>query len=151
MDILNVLDEKSLLITQDWAMKFFPRKYRESQSDWFGKRGLSWHISVAIWRRCNQQLEGLTVVHIRQENAGCYHSAETILGMQKVAESAGVQIRRMDFSDPQGGKGPCDRRAASLKAHIRIHINEGHNVEDALEMKSAIEAIEVDLPEYVRT
>ena len=30
------LDEKSVLLVQDWAMKFLPRKYRESQTDWFG-------------------------------------------------------------------------------------------------------------------
>ena len=32
-DILDTLDESSLLVTQDWAMKFLPQKYRESQSD----------------------------------------------------------------------------------------------------------------------
>ena len=36
--ILNTLDERSVHVTQDWAMKFLPQKYRESQSDWFGKR-----------------------------------------------------------------------------------------------------------------
>ena len=32
----------------DWAMKFLQMKYREKQSDWFGKRGLSWHVSTVI-------------------------------------------------------------------------------------------------------
>ena len=32
----------------DWAMKFLQLRYREKQSDWFGKRGLSWHISTVI-------------------------------------------------------------------------------------------------------
>lgn len=36
LQILRQLDTDSVLITQDWAMKFLPRKYRESQSDWFG-------------------------------------------------------------------------------------------------------------------
>ena len=31
-------------------MKYMPRKYREAQSDWFAKRGLPWHITVAIRR-----------------------------------------------------------------------------------------------------
>ena len=35
------LDETSALITMDWAMKFQCQKYREKQSEWFGKRGLS--------------------------------------------------------------------------------------------------------------
>ena len=36
------------LIIMDWAMKFPQLRYREKQSDWFGKRGLSWHISTVI-------------------------------------------------------------------------------------------------------
>ena len=33
LKILRELDSGSVFITQDWAMKFLPRKYRESQSD----------------------------------------------------------------------------------------------------------------------
>lgn len=36
------------LIVMDWAMKFLQLKYREKQSDWYGKKGLSWHISTVI-------------------------------------------------------------------------------------------------------
>ena len=36
------------LIVMDWAMKFLQLRYREKQSDWYGKRGLSWHISTVI-------------------------------------------------------------------------------------------------------
>ena len=38
----------SAIIAMDWAMKFLQLKYREKQSDWYGKRGLSWHISTVI-------------------------------------------------------------------------------------------------------
>ena len=44
--VIYHLDTSSVMITQDWAMKFLPQKYRESQTDWFEKRGISWHISV---------------------------------------------------------------------------------------------------------
>ena len=44
----------------------------------------------------------------------------------------------MDFSDPQGGKGSADRLAATCKSHIRIYINEGHNVTKAEEMQEAL-------------
>ena len=40
----------------DWAMNLLQLKYREKQSDWFGKRGLSWHISTVIIR--DPSLEG---------------------------------------------------------------------------------------------
>jgi hypothetical protein len=49
-DHLKIITEKPnvALIVMDWAMKFQQLRYREKQSDWFGKRGLSWHISTVI-------------------------------------------------------------------------------------------------------
>lgn len=47
-DALKIEDSSSALIVMDWAMKFLQLKYREKQSDWYGKRGLSWHISTVI-------------------------------------------------------------------------------------------------------
>ena len=47
----------------DWAITFIPRKFRESQSDWFGKRGIPWHITVAI-RRNSGEVEMMTFVHV---------------------------------------------------------------------------------------
>lgn len=170
-DVLDLLDEKSVLIVNDWAMKFLPRKYRESQTDWFGKRGISWHISV-IYRRIKGQLQWQGLVHIiqscsqgspavvyimedvlktikkdhpevstayfRQDNAGCYHSNETITSCSVISQSSGLNIARIDFSDPQGGKGAADRLAATCKAHIRRYVNEGNDVTTADQMKEAI-------------
>ena len=48
-DILEKLDDNSCLV-MDWAMKFLPVQYREHMSDFFGKRGRSWHISAVITR-----------------------------------------------------------------------------------------------------
>ena len=39
---------ESALLVMDWAMKFQQLRYREKRSDWFRKRGLSWHISTVI-------------------------------------------------------------------------------------------------------
>ena len=112
LEILENLDYESVFLTQEWAMEFLPRNYRGSQADWYGKRGISWHISVAVRRR-NNQLESQGFVHIiqnctqrssavvaimahvrnalktehpeiqkaffRQDNAGCYHSAVTVI------------------------------------------------------------------------
>ena len=63
LEILQKLNTESVFITQDWAMKFLPREYCESQSDWFGKRGISWHISVAVCRNNNQlSLKDLSIL-----------------------------------------------------------------------------------------
>lgn len=50
----------------------------------------------------------------------------------------GIRVARIDFSDPQGGKGAADRLAASCKFHIRAYINEGHDVSTANDMKRAL-------------
>lgn len=49
-----------------------------------------------------------------------------------------IRVARIDFSDPQGGKGAADRLAASCKLHIRAYINEGHGVSTANDMKCAL-------------
>ena len=50
MSLLENLQTSSVLITQDWAMKFLPQKYRETKANWFAKRGFCWHISVVAVR-----------------------------------------------------------------------------------------------------
>lgn len=52
--------------------------------------------------------------------------------------ATGIRVERVDFSDPQGGKGPCDRRAASIKAHVRRYTNEGHDVLTEHDLKEAM-------------
>ena len=61
----------------------------------------------------------LKSVNFKQDNAGCYHSATTILGVQQLTQKHDVSIK-MDFSAPQRGKGPCDRKVATLKNHIGL-------------------------------
>jgi hypothetical protein len=153
-------------------MRFLPHKYRETKADWFGKRGISWHISVVlrktksgtlqhqalihIAKNCNQ--EGDVVVAImahtlrqlrsehpektealyKQDNAGCYHAAAMLNACHLMKDTTGIAVKRVDFSDPQGGKGPCDRKAATVKAHVRRYINEGHDVVTAKDLRDAI-------------
>ena len=64
-DLLKNKDASEALIIMDWAMKFLQFKYREKQSDWFGKRGLSWHVSTVISMDKNSgDLELKTYAHL---------------------------------------------------------------------------------------
>ena len=62
LDVLRSLNQESTLLVLDWAMKFLPRKFRESQSDWFGKRGISWHLTVATRKNKDGENEMVTFV-----------------------------------------------------------------------------------------
>jgi hypothetical protein len=50
-------------VTFDWAMKYNPTKFRESQGEWFGKAGLSYHVASLVFKE-NCQLQSLTLVHL---------------------------------------------------------------------------------------
>lgn len=170
-DCIDCLSDNSVLLIQDWAMKFLPRQYRESQGEWFAKKGFSWHITVAI-RKTESGMETQAFVHVveqcnqdspcvvmlmehvlatlkkenpdinrafyRQDNAGCYHAAYTILACKEISKRTGVCVQRLDFSDPQGGKGPCDRFAATMKNHVHAFIDEGNDVSTTAQFEKAL-------------
>lgn len=46
--VIDHLSASQVLLIMDWAMKFLPTSFRETQRDWFGKKGKSWHVTVAI-------------------------------------------------------------------------------------------------------
>ena len=48
-----------------WAIKFIELKYREKQSEWFGKRGINWHVISVIRRNAEDNgLEIMSYVHL---------------------------------------------------------------------------------------
>jgi len=129
------------------------------------------HIFLQI--KANNNL--ITNAYVRSDNAGCCHSAQTILSLPGLAESTGIKIRRFDFSNSQGGKGTLsflttcsnfyyyddigssDRYAAILKSHVRRYLNEGHDVSTAVQFVAAcqsyggvknVEVFECQLPPY---
>jgi len=171
-DILAKLDQSSCLLVMDWAMKFLQLHYREKQSDWYGKRGLSWHISSVVsishsgttevisyahlFDQCTQDWYAVTSiledlfkllkvknpelqrVHLRSDEAGCYHNSSLILAVRDVAKRAGVTVHKYHYSEPQSGKDICDRILCPVKSSIRTYCNEGHDVLTAVDMRNAL-------------
>ncbi|XP_063418195.1 uncharacterized protein LOC134700982 [Mytilus trossulus] len=52
------------MVVMDWAMKFLPLLFREKQSDWFGQKGLNWHVTVCVFKDYENQLKHRTYVHV---------------------------------------------------------------------------------------
>ena len=84
LNVLQSLDFSSVLIVQDFAMKFMPSWYREAQSDFFGKLGISWHVSVCH-RKIDERLEAQTFIHILE--SGLQDSEAVVLIMDHVLRS----------------------------------------------------------------
>ena len=64
-------------------------------------------------------------------------SSNACVALKLYAESRACHLTfylryRNDFSDPQGGKGVCDRKAATIKGDVGRYVNEGNNVINAL-------------------
>ena len=55
-------------------------------------------------------------VALRQDNAGCYHSVIMLSACCLMGTATGIHVKRIDFSDAQGGEGSCDRKAATIKS-----------------------------------
>ncbi|XP_062609789.1 uncharacterized protein LOC134271605 [Saccostrea cucullata] len=88
-DVLQHLDLNQGLLIMDWAMKFLPVQYRETQSNFFGKRGISWHISCLITQRSDPEATASTLpdhydlntfIHILENgNQGWFSVAHIIM------------------------------------------------------------------------
>ncbi len=64
-DVIETLDESSALVVMDWAMKFVQVKFREKQSEWYGKRGMSWHVSSTVLKDAENKTTSVTsYVHL---------------------------------------------------------------------------------------
>ena len=64
-DVIRNLNDNTVLVVMDWAMKFLQMKYREKQSDWYAKRGISWHVSTVIFKpEASGDVEVQTYAHL---------------------------------------------------------------------------------------
>ena len=63
-EIFESLEKSSALIVMDWTMKFTRLRHREKQSDWFARRGLSWHISSIICKGHDGQFQVFSYTYL---------------------------------------------------------------------------------------
>ena len=93
LDVLDILDNNTILIISDWAMKFLPQMYRESQTDWFAKRGISWHISV-VYRKDHENLQTQAFISIIQS---CNQDSSSVIAiLQHVIQTLKTEHPEID-------------------------------------------------------
>ncbi|PFX15339.1 Mitogen-activated protein kinase kinase kinase 12 [Stylophora pistillata] len=133
-DIIDSLQEDSVLITQELAMKFSPTQYRATQADFFAVT-----IMEHVLKTLKQEHSELTRAVYHRDNVGYYHCANTILASKILRERTNMDLYRIDFSDPHGGKGPCERKATQIKTHVKQYTNQSHSITTPAGLKKAIE------------
>jgi len=125
IDVLDILDSKTVLIVNDWAMKFLPQRYRESQQDWFGKRGISWHIAV-VFRRIDGHLQSQSFVHVMQS---CTQDSTAVIQILqhvlKTLKIAHPEIERAFFRQDNAG---CYHSSSTILATQQISETTGIDV-----------------------
>ena len=79
-DLLQNLETSEAIIVMDWAMKFQQMKFREKQEEWFGKRGLSWHISSVVFKDSNsEEVEVESYAHLFDSCTQDWYAVVSIL------------------------------------------------------------------------
>ena len=100
--VLNELKSGDAFIFGDWAMKFNPIYYREKQEQWFGKKGISWHVTLVTYKK-NGVLMTLTFVHLFDS---CCQDTNIIIGIYdevfKIISDS-LNIKRVSFRSDNAG------------------------------------------------
>ena len=86
-----------------------------------------------VVKQLKEVMPTLASVYYRQDNAACYNCGAMITCGLVLHDQVSI-----DLSDPQGGKGPRDRKAATIKSHMRIHLNSGNDIETPDQLKYTI-------------
>lgn len=102
-DILAKLDQSSCLVIMDWAMKFLQLRYREKQ-DWYGKRGLSWHISSVVSRSQSGTTEVISYAHLFDQCTQDWYAVTSILeDLFKLVKLKNPELQRVYLRSDEAG------------------------------------------------
>ena len=158
--------KQDIMDVMDWAMKFLQLRYREKQSEWYGKRGLSWHVSSVVSRNEESgELRVTSYAHLFNKCTQDWYAVASIIEnllqflknrnplLCKVylrSDEAGCYHNnnlkkelalplRYDHSEPHSALDICDRILCSMKTSIRMYCCEGHDILTAGDMRDALQ------------
>ena len=102
-NILLSLQEYEVFIILDWAMKFTQMKFREKQSEWFGRRGISWHICCVISRK-EEKLEVTSYAHLFNSCTQDWFSVLSIIeNLMSVIKKSNLGITKAYLRSDEAG------------------------------------------------
>ena len=123
--MLSSLQSNSVLIVLDWAMKSLQLKYMEKQSEWFGKRGINWHVSCVITKNATGDgLEIASYVHLFDSCAQDWYTVCAMLEhLLKIIKANKPNVSQVFFrSDGTGCYHNNNLIAAAFDIGVRVGI-----------------------------
>ena len=86
-------------------MKFTQRRFREKQSDWYAKRGMSWHVSSVITKKLEtNKLEVCTYAHLIDSCTQDWYSVlSAIENLLQVLYKSNVKISKVCLGSDEAG------------------------------------------------
>ena len=116
-DALRDMDTSEAIIVMDWATQSQQVRFREKQSEWFGKRGLSGNISSVISKANNQDVEVESFVHLFDSCTQDWFSVASIVeDLLMHLKSKNSSIRSVQFRSDEAGCYPSNNLlVASLR------------------------------------
>ena len=108
--------------------------FDQCTQDWYSVASIIEHLLTYL----KAKHPWLESVYFRSDEAGCYHNNLLVAAGRDNGERVGITVKNYDFSEPQSGKDICDRILCPLKASIREHCSEGHDILTATDMKEAL-------------
>jgi hypothetical protein len=126
-DALRSLDNNTVLVIMDWAMKFTQRKYREKQSELYGKHGLNLHVSCIISTSYTEHdLKVASYVHLFDSCAQDWYAVLFIVThLLKTAKATKPQITKAYLRSDEAGCYHNNNLIASVSEigkHVGIRI-----------------------------
>ena len=117
-------------------MRTYVHLLDQCSQNWFSVASLYENTLTEVKRKSPEIVEAFA----RSDNAGCYHCALLLLSIHGISQRTGIVTSRYDFSESNSGKDICDRYISPMKSHIRQYVNAGHDVENASDMKRALDS-----------
>ena len=120
----------------DFDVNCYVHIFDTCSQDWFTVANIIENLLESIKKDNNT----IRRIFLRSDNAGCYHNAPLLSALVSISKRLGLNICRYDFSDVQSGKDICDRKISPMKSHMKLWVNEKHNITNAEEMKEALDS-----------
>ena len=114
----------------------FVHVFNDCQQNWFAVASICDHVLHTI----KEERPQIKKVFLKSDNVRCYHNGAYLVSLRDIGVRVGIDIEQYDFLETQSGKGICDRKIASMKSHVRIYVNEKHDVVFGEDLKAALES-----------